>query len=98
MKTPESCKGCGACCMVYDVIPVMFEEAVPLKYTEQDDACGSGKNIDRRMKTKDDVCIAFDRKNKICTIYHKRPEVCRMFEMGDSECLIILSGKEKSCR
>jgi uncharacterized protein len=83
MAIPETCFGCGRCCVRtspdFDVL-VQAGDPVPLDLTEVID----GLRWMRRRP--DQACVALDATSRLCTIYDRRPQGCRELQRGDPEC------------
>ena len=79
---PESCEGCGACCMYVGVPPFSEEE---LRGLDMKTLGEIRFNDDREWCP----CIWLDG-NKKCSRYDERPKTCRDFERGSSACHLVL--------
>lgn len=89
---PDSCIGCGACCMNYDPnfgAWLTEEEYHNFSIKRPDMIKIYSKDLltgVRMKRTADNRCIALSKDNT-CTIYEDRPDLCRNFVPGCEICL-----------
>lgn len=89
---PESCEGCGLCCMHMAVPPFVDEEErvrlVPPSIREELYKIYETRKMQFKMFGTDAIpCAWFNPVSRSCLYYEYRPDICREFELGNPSCL-----------
>ena len=98
ISIPDSCDGCGACCLVVTAPPFLrrlngeSEEAWIRLRCERPDLVAEIVDAERLRRTEDlpsygTPCHWYDPGGRRCRHHELRPHACRAFAVGGSDCL-----------